>query len=90
MYELAGIFIEQKKFGDALFFAKSAYSINPANEWYAQTYAEVLPTQPPLHRSRRRLGTTGEAEPRPFRFLPAVGRRAHLRRQTRRSGEGLR
>lgn len=42
MYELAGIFIEQKKFGDALFFAKSAYSINPANEWYAQTYAEVL------------------------------------------------
>lgn len=42
MYELAGIYIEQKKFADALFFAKSAYSIDPGNEWFAQTYAEVL------------------------------------------------
>ncbi|MFM2136731.1 MAG: hypothetical protein RL021_2131 [Bacteroidota bacterium] len=42
MYELAGVYVQQKKYGDALFFSKSAYRLDPKNVWYGQQYAEVL------------------------------------------------
>jgi tetratricopeptide (TPR) repeat protein len=42
MYELANIYSAQKKYSDALFFAKSAYSINRKNSWYALTYSDIL------------------------------------------------
>ncbi len=42
MYELANIYVEQKKYSDALFFSKSAYQIDRKNSWYALSYADVL------------------------------------------------
>ena len=42
MYELAGIYESQKKYGDALFFARSAYKLDPKNEWYAILLSDVL------------------------------------------------
>src|SRR5436190_22380537 len=42
MYELANIFSSQKKYADALFFAKSAYLIDRKNSWYALTYSDIL------------------------------------------------
>ena len=42
MYELANIYVDQKKFADALFFSKSAYLIDRRNSWYALSYAEIL------------------------------------------------
>lgn len=42
MYELSNIYSEQKKFSDALFFSKSAWSIDSKNMWYALSYAEIL------------------------------------------------
>lgn len=42
MYELANIYVEQKKYSDALFFSKSAYKLDPSNTWYGLFYAEVL------------------------------------------------
>lgn len=41
MYELADIYVIQKKFSDALFFAKSAVSANPKNKWYKELLAEI-------------------------------------------------
>ena len=42
MYELANIYVDQKKYADALFFSKSAYMIDRRNSWYALSYAEIL------------------------------------------------
>lgn len=42
MYELANIYAEQKKYSDALFFSRSAYKLDPENEWYALSFAEIL------------------------------------------------
>jgi predicted Zn-dependent protease len=42
MYELANIYADQKKYADALFFAKSAYLIDRKNSWYALSYADIL------------------------------------------------
>lgn len=42
MYELSNIYAQQKKFSDALFFAKSAYLIDPKNVWYAMSYSDIL------------------------------------------------
>ena len=42
MYELSNVYVEQKKFTDALFFSKSAYKLDLQNDWYAQHYAYVL------------------------------------------------
>jgi tetratricopeptide (TPR) repeat protein len=42
MYELANIYLDQKKYADALFFSKSAYQIDRFNSWYALSYADVL------------------------------------------------
>jgi tetratricopeptide (TPR) repeat protein len=42
MYELANIYADQKKYSDALFFSKSAYSIDRRNSWYALSYADIL------------------------------------------------
>jgi len=42
MYELANIYAQQKKFSDALFFIRSAYKLDPKNEWYALSFAEIL------------------------------------------------
>ena len=42
MYELANIYLEQKKYADALYFSKTAFRIDPKNVWYGQQYAEVL------------------------------------------------
>ncbi|MBK5283890.1 MAG: tetratricopeptide repeat protein [Bacteroidia bacterium] len=41
MYELADIYVRQKKYNDALFFAKSAAIANPRNPWYKELLAEV-------------------------------------------------
>ncbi|CAN5618792.1 hypothetical protein BH11BAC2_BH11BAC2_06480 [soil metagenome] len=41
MYELASIYSDQKKYNDALFFAKSAYELNPSNEWYSLLLADT-------------------------------------------------
>lgn len=45
MYELAAIYNDQKKYNDALFFARNAVSLQPDNEWYqlllADTYEKV-------------------------------------------------
>lgn len=41
MYELADIYVLQKKYSDALFFAKSAAAANPQNKWYKELLAEV-------------------------------------------------
>jgi len=41
MYELADIYVRQKKYSDALFFAKSAATANPRNPWYKELLAEV-------------------------------------------------
>src|SRR4051812_47095050 len=35
MYELSNIYASQKKYSDALFFARSAYKLDSKNEWYA-------------------------------------------------------
>jgi tetratricopeptide (TPR) repeat protein len=42
MYELANIYAQQKKYSDALFFIRSAYRLDPKNEWYALSFAEIL------------------------------------------------
>ncbi|MBK6989079.1 MAG: tetratricopeptide repeat protein [Bacteroidetes bacterium] len=42
MYELANIYNEQKKFADALFFAKGAYQLDTKNSWYILTYTDLL------------------------------------------------
>lgn len=42
MYELSNIYSEQKKYSDALFFSKSAWSIDSKNVWYALSYADIL------------------------------------------------
>ncbi len=42
MYELANIYVDQKKYADALFFSRSAYLIDRRNSWYALSYAEIL------------------------------------------------
>ena len=42
MYELSNIYSAQKKYSDALFFSKSAYSIDPSNSWYVLNYADIL------------------------------------------------
>lgn len=42
MYELSNIYVEQKKYSDALFFSKSAYLIDPLNPWYTLSYADIL------------------------------------------------
>ena len=42
MYELSNIYVDQKKYADALFFSKSAYLIDRRNNWYALSYAEIL------------------------------------------------
>jgi tetratricopeptide (TPR) repeat protein len=45
MYELASIYNDQKKYGDALFFARNAAAADPSNEWYqlllADTYEKL-------------------------------------------------
>ena len=42
MYELANIYAQQKKYSDALFFIRSAYKLDPKNEWYALSFADIL------------------------------------------------
>ncbi|MEO5570027.1 MAG: tetratricopeptide repeat protein, partial [Bacteroidia bacterium] len=42
MYELAQIYSDNKKFNDALFFARSAAEINPKNKWYQMLLAELF------------------------------------------------
>jgi predicted Zn-dependent protease len=42
MYELANIYSEQKKFADAIYFAKGAYQLDKTNSWYILTYTELL------------------------------------------------
>ena len=42
MYELANIYASQKKYSDALFFSRSAYKLDPKNEWYALSLGEIL------------------------------------------------
>jgi tetratricopeptide (TPR) repeat protein len=41
MFELAQIYLEQGKGSDALFFARSAATLNPENEWYQLLLADV-------------------------------------------------
>ena len=41
MYELATIYSSQRKYSDALFFAKSAADLNPMNEWYSILLADT-------------------------------------------------
>lgn len=41
MYELADIYVQQKKYSDALFFARSAAASNPRNQWYKELLAQV-------------------------------------------------
>lgn len=41
MYELASIYSDNKKYNDALFFAKSANELDPKNEWYALLLADT-------------------------------------------------
>lgn len=42
MYELANIYGGQKKYADALYFAKGAYQIDKKNKWYVNTYTDLL------------------------------------------------
>lgn len=42
MYELAKIYLEQKKFNDAVFFARSAHELDGSNVWYTEFLAELL------------------------------------------------
>jgi tetratricopeptide (TPR) repeat protein len=41
MYELASIYNEARKYGDALFFARSAAEADPANPWYQLLLADT-------------------------------------------------
>lgn len=41
MYELASIYSESRKIGDALFFARSAAEIDPGNPWYQLLLADT-------------------------------------------------
>lgn len=41
MYNLADIYNEEKKYSDALYFAKKAYTLDSKNEWYARLLIEV-------------------------------------------------
>lgn len=41
-FELANIYADQKRFADALYFAKSAYQLDRKNTWYALTYSDIL------------------------------------------------
>ena len=40
MYQLAGLFNDNKKYGDALFFAKQAATLRPDNPWYQLLLAD--------------------------------------------------
>ncbi|MBL0340281.1 MAG: tetratricopeptide repeat protein [Bacteroidetes bacterium] len=42
MFELAKIYLDQKKINDAIFFARTAYQIDPKNTWYRLFLAELL------------------------------------------------
>ena len=41
MYNLADIYLQQKKYSDALYFAKKAYTLDSKNEWYAKLLIEL-------------------------------------------------
>ena len=41
MYEIASIYNEKGKLGDALFFARSAAALDPSNEWYQLLLADT-------------------------------------------------
>src|SRR3954468_12877909 len=41
MYELSNIYASQKKYSDALFFARSAYKLDSKNEWYAMLLSDI-------------------------------------------------
>ena len=41
-YELANIYSEQKRYADALYFAKTAYQLDTKNSWYALSYSDIL------------------------------------------------
>jgi tetratricopeptide (TPR) repeat protein len=41
MYELADIYVLQKKYSDALFFARSAATADAKNKWYKELLAEI-------------------------------------------------
>ena len=41
MYNLADIYNDQKKYTDALYFAKKAYTLDSKNEWYARLLVEI-------------------------------------------------
>ncbi len=41
MYNLADIYNQQKKYSDALYFGKKAYTLDSKNEWYARLLVEV-------------------------------------------------
>ena len=56
MYELANIYVDQKKYADALFFSKSAYLIDRRNSWYALSYAEVLQKNKKFNEAAEVLG----------------------------------
>ncbi len=56
MYELANIYVDQKKYADALFFSKSAYLIDRRNSWYAMSYAEVLQKNKKFNEAAEVLG----------------------------------
>jgi tetratricopeptide (TPR) repeat protein len=42
MYELANIYSGQKKYADALYFAKGAYQLDKKNNWYVLSYVDIL------------------------------------------------
>lgn len=41
MFNLADIYTEQKRYSDALYFAKKAYALDSRNEWYARLLVEI-------------------------------------------------
>jgi len=44
MFELAKIYLEEKKLNDALFFARSASQVDPSNVWYRVFLGDLLMT----------------------------------------------
>ncbi len=63
MYELANIYNEQKKYADALYFAKGAYQIDKKNSWYVLTYSDILQKNKKFIESAEVLEKAVDADP---------------------------
>lgn len=69
MYELAGIYLEQGKYADALFYSRSAWQIDPKNVWYGLQLSQAYQKNGKFVESANVLDQLVQANPNRVEFL---------------------